>query len=64
MFVCLSACPFTSVRIVKFPNTLNKDDTRQAISIAFSKWSDVSPLYFAEIKNPNKSADIIIGETT
>ncbi|XP_023992410.1 matrix metalloproteinase-23-like isoform X2 [Salvelinus sp. IW2-2015] len=48
-------------KIVKFPNTLNKDDTRQAISIAFSKWSDVSPLYFAEIKNPNKSADIIIG---
>ncbi|CAB1347469.1 unnamed protein product, partial [Coregonus sp. 'balchen'] len=48
-------------KIVKFPNTLNKDDTRKAISIAFSKWSDVSPLYFAEITNPNKSADIIIG---
>ncbi|KAK6295591.1 hypothetical protein J4Q44_G00333040 [Coregonus suidteri] len=51
-------------KIVNFPNTLNKDDTRKAISIAFSKWSDVSPLFFAEITNPNKSADIVIGETT
>ncbi|CAB1348467.1 unnamed protein product, partial [Coregonus sp. 'balchen'] len=54
-----SVAPWT--RIVNFPNTLNKDDTRKAISIAFSKWSDVSPLFFAEITNPNKSADIVIG---
>ncbi|KTG42056.1 hypothetical protein cypCar_00018404 [Cyprinus carpio] len=48
-------------KITKFPNTLNKDDTRKAISIAFTKWSDVSPLTFTEITNPNKSADITIG---
>ena len=54
------SCVF--VRITKFPNTLNKDDTRKAISIAFTKWSDVSPLSFNEITNPNKSADIIIGK--
>ncbi|XP_060780304.1 matrix metalloproteinase-23-like [Neoarius graeffei] len=49
-------------KITTFPNTLNKDDTRKAISIAFTKWSDVSSLTFTEITNTNKSADIIIGE--
>lgn len=53
---------FSSSRITTFPNTLSKDDTRKAISIAFTKWSDVSPLTFTEITDPNKSADIIIGE--
>ncbi|KAK3570278.1 hypothetical protein QTP86_017207 [Hemibagrus guttatus] len=48
-------------KITTFPNTLNKDDTRKAIGIAFTKWSDVSPLTFTEITGPNKSADIIIG---
>ncbi|XP_053478711.1 matrix metallopeptidase 23bb isoform X1 [Ictalurus furcatus] len=48
-------------KITTFPNTLNKDDARKAISIAFNKWSDVSPLTFTEITNPNKSADITIG---
>uniref|UniRef100_A0AAR2KK81 Matrix metallopeptidase 23bb n=2 Tax=Pygocentrus nattereri TaxID=42514 RepID=A0AAR2KK81_PYGNA len=48
-------------KITKFPNTLNKEDTRKAISIAFTKWSDVSPLTFTEITDPNKNADIIIG---
>ncbi|KAG5836988.1 hypothetical protein ANANG_G00234480 [Anguilla anguilla] len=48
-------------KITKFPNTLNKDDTRKAISIAFTMWSDVSPLSFTEVTHPNQSADIIIG---
>ncbi|KAE8294766.1 Matrix metalloproteinase-23, partial [Larimichthys crocea] len=48
-------------RIIKFPNTLNVEDTRKAISIAFTKWSDVSPLTFTEITNGNASADITIG---
>ncbi|XP_061916789.1 matrix metallopeptidase 23bb isoform X1 [Entelurus aequoreus] len=46
-------------RVDKFPNTLSVDDTRKAISIAFAKWSDVSPLSFAEVTNA--SADIVIG---
>lgn len=49
------------LRIVKFPNTLNVEDTRKAISIAFTKWSDVSPLTFAEITDGNATADITIG---
>lgn len=48
-------------RISKFPNTLNVDDTRKAISIAFTKWSDVSPLTFTEVTEGNASADITIG---
>ncbi|MEQ2186828.1 hypothetical protein GOODEAATRI_032747, partial [Goodea atripinnis] len=48
-------------RIIKFPNTLNKEDTRKAISIAFTKWSDVSPLTFIEVTDGNATADITIG---
>ncbi|XP_073345205.1 matrix metallopeptidase 23bb isoform X3 [Pagrus major] len=48
-------------RIIKFPNTLNVEDTRKAISIAFTKWSDVSPLSFTEVTNGNATADITIG---
>uniref|UniRef100_A0A8C6SHD2 Matrix metallopeptidase 23bb n=1 Tax=Neogobius melanostomus TaxID=47308 RepID=A0A8C6SHD2_9GOBI len=47
-------------RIVAFPNTLNRDDTRKALSIAFTKWSDVSPLTFTEV-TANATADITIG---
>lgn len=50
-----------SLRILKFPNTLNVDDTRKAISIAFTKWSDVSPLTFTEVTDSNTAADIAIG---
>ncbi|XP_071352458.1 matrix metallopeptidase 23bb isoform X3 [Trachinotus anak] len=48
-------------RIIKFPNTLNMEDTRKAISIAFTKWSDVSPLTFTEVTRSNATADITIG---
>lgn len=48
-------------RITEFPNTLNRDDTRKAISIAFTKWSDVSPLSFTEVTDGNATADITIG---
>ncbi|XP_013884198.1 matrix metallopeptidase 23bb isoform X3 [Austrofundulus limnaeus] len=48
-------------RIMKFPNTLNIEDTRKAISIAFTKWSDVSPLSFTEVVDANATADITIG---
>ncbi|KAL4647047.1 matrix metalloproteinase-23-like isoform X1 [Arapaima gigas] len=48
-------------RISTFPNTLNKEDTRRAIGIAFSKWSDVSPLSFTEVTQVNVRADITIG---
>lgn len=51
----------SSSRIIKFPNTLNKEDTRKAISIAFTKWSDVSPLTFTEVTNGSATADITIG---
>ncbi|XP_078420476.1 matrix metallopeptidase 23bb [Cetorhinus maximus] len=47
-------------KIVQFPSTLNKDDTRKAIAIAFVMWSDVSPLTFTEVP-PQKDADIKIG---
>ncbi|XP_041060209.1 matrix metallopeptidase 23bb [Carcharodon carcharias] len=47
-------------KIVRFPSTLNKDDTRKAIAIAFVMWSDVSPLTFTEVP-PQKDADIKIG---
>lgn len=50
-------------RITKFPNTLNVEDTRKAISIAFTKWSDVSPLTFTEIIDGNATADITMGST-
>ncbi|XP_028321054.1 matrix metallopeptidase 23bb [Gouania willdenowi] len=46
-------------RIVVFPNTLSKDDTRRALRMAFTKWSDVSPLSFTEVTHGN--ADITIG---
>ncbi|XP_039899311.1 matrix metallopeptidase 23bb isoform X3 [Simochromis diagramma] len=48
-------------RIIKFPNTLNVEDTRKAIGIAFTKWSDVSPLTFTEVTDGNDTADITIG---
>ncbi|CAK6979946.1 matrix metallopeptidase 23bb isoform X1 [Scomber scombrus] len=48
-------------RIIKFPNTLNVEDTRKAISIAFTKWSDVSPLAFTEVTDGNATVDITIG---
>uniref|UniRef100_H2S9Y0 Matrix metallopeptidase 23bb n=1 Tax=Takifugu rubripes TaxID=31033 RepID=H2S9Y0_TAKRU len=48
-------------RILKFPNTLNVDDTRKAIGIAFAKWSGVSPLTFTEVTNSNTTVDISIG---
>ncbi|XP_036974266.1 matrix metallopeptidase 23bb isoform X6 [Acanthopagrus latus] len=48
-------------RIIKFPNTLNMEDTRKAISIAFTKWSDVSPLSFTEVTDGNATTDITIG---
>ncbi|XP_038673103.1 matrix metallopeptidase 23bb [Scyliorhinus canicula] len=47
-------------KIVQFPSTLNKEDTRKAIAIAFIMWSDVSPLTFTEVP-PQKDADIKIG---
>ncbi|XP_060690582.1 matrix metallopeptidase 23bb isoform X2 [Hemiscyllium ocellatum] len=47
-------------KIVQFPSTLNKHDTRKAIAIAFVMWSDVSPLTFTEVP-PKKDADIKIG---
>ncbi|KAG2462637.1 MMP23 protein, partial [Polypterus senegalus] len=47
-------------KIVQFPSTLNKDDTRRAISIAFTMWSTVSPLNFREV-SPESQADIKIG---
>lgn len=49
------------LRILKFPNTLNADDTRKAISIAFTKWSGVSPLTFTEVIDSNTTVDISIG---
>lgn len=49
------------LRILDFPNTLNVDATRKAISIAFTKWSDVSPLTFTEVTDGNATADIAIG---
>uniref|UniRef100_A0A4W6DBZ2 Matrix metallopeptidase 23bb n=1 Tax=Lates calcarifer TaxID=8187 RepID=A0A4W6DBZ2_LATCA len=45
----------------RFPNTLNVEDTRKAISIAFTKWSDVSPLTFTEVTDGNATVDITIG---
>ncbi|XP_078785987.1 matrix metallopeptidase 23bb isoform X4 [Oryzias latipes] len=48
-------------RIIKFPNTLNMEDTRKAIGIAFTKWSDVSPLTFTELTDGNTTADITLG---
>ncbi|XP_039478432.1 matrix metallopeptidase 23bb isoform X1 [Oreochromis aureus] len=48
-------------RIIQFPNTLNVEDTRKAIGIAFTKWSDVSPLTFTEVTDGNATADITIG---
>lgn len=64
--VCLSAnnqtlCLSLHFRIIKFPNTLNVEDTRKAISIAFTKWSDVSPLTFTEVTDSNATTDITIG---
>ncbi|XP_053737971.1 matrix metalloproteinase-23-like [Synchiropus splendidus] len=46
-------------RISRFPNTLSVADTRKAFVIAFSKWSDVSPLTFTEVMDGH--VDISIG---
>ncbi|XP_072318261.1 matrix metallopeptidase 23bb [Eucyclogobius newberryi] len=46
-------------RIVAFPRTLTPEDTRKALSLAFTKWSDVSPLSFTEVED--EPADITIG---
>lgn len=48
-------------RILKFPSSLSVEDTRTSISIAFSKWSDVSPLTFTEVTHGNATVDITIG---
>lgn len=58
---CLTLYLSVCLRITKFPNTLNVEDTRKAISIAFTKWSDVSPLTFSEVTDANATADITIG---
>lgn len=50
-----------SLRILKFPTSLSVEDTRKSISIAFTKWSDVSPLTFTEVTNGNATVDITIG---
>ncbi|XP_071058701.1 matrix metalloproteinase-23-like [Pseudochaenichthys georgianus] len=44
--------------IVQFPSSLSPEDTRKGLSVAFTKWSDVSPLTFREV---NASSDITIG---
>ncbi|KAM9813136.1 matrix metallopeptidase 23bb isoform X5 [Syngnathus typhle] len=46
-------------RLESFPDTLSADATRQGLSSAFSKWSDVSPLSFTEVRQ--RDADITIG---
>ncbi|XP_018604137.1 matrix metallopeptidase 23bb isoform X2 [Scleropages formosus] len=48
-------------KISTFPDTLSREDTRRALSIAFAKWSAVSPLSFAEVTQADASADITIG---
>uniref|UniRef100_A0A8C5PAP5 Ig-like domain-containing protein n=1 Tax=Leptobrachium leishanense TaxID=445787 RepID=A0A8C5PAP5_9ANUR len=47
-------------KIVKFPNTLNKDDTKRALAIAFRMWSRVSPLTF-QLVEPHQESDLTIG---
>ncbi|XP_043926129.1 matrix metalloproteinase-23-like [Protopterus annectens] len=47
-------------RIVQFPSTLNKNETRKAIAAAFKIWSDISPLTFKEVPPENES-DIKLG---
>ncbi|XP_049581986.1 matrix metallopeptidase 23bb isoform X2 [Syngnathus scovelli] len=49
-------------KLESFPDTLSADATRQALSSAFSKWSDVSPLSFTEVRQ--RDADITIGSAT
>ncbi|KAM9813132.1 matrix metallopeptidase 23bb isoform 2-T5 [Syngnathus typhle] len=49
-------------RLESFPDTLSADATRQGLSSAFSKWSDVSPLSFTEVRQ--RDADITIGSAT
>ncbi|CAL1571230.1 unnamed protein product [Knipowitschia caucasica] len=46
-------------RILAFPRTLSQTETRKALSSAFTKWSDVSPLSFTEVTAGH--ADITIG---
>ncbi|XP_077421155.1 matrix metallopeptidase 23bb isoform X2 [Vanacampus margaritifer] len=46
-------------RLESFPDTLSADATREAFRLAFSKWSDVSPLGFTEVRR--RQADITIG---
>ncbi|XP_034404400.1 matrix metallopeptidase 23bb [Cyclopterus lumpus] len=53
-----------SYRIIAFPNTLNVEDTRKAISIAFTKWSDVSPLTFTELTDANSTTNITAADIT
>ncbi|XP_007905948.1 matrix metalloproteinase-23-like [Callorhinchus milii] len=47
-------------KIVQFPSTLSKYDTRKGISTAFGIWSNVSPLTFAEVHG-RRNADIKLG---
>ncbi|XP_077578829.1 matrix metallopeptidase 23bb [Stigmatopora nigra] len=46
-------------RLESFPPTLSADATRKALRSAFSKWSDVSPLSFTEVRR--RPADISVG---
>nr|XP_061811899.1 matrix metalloproteinase-23-like [Nerophis lumbriciformis] len=46
-------------RLESFPDTLSADATRKAFGLAFSIWSDVSPLSFTEVHN--RTADITVG---
>uniref|UniRef100_A0A3Q3D7E2 Matrix metallopeptidase 23bb n=1 Tax=Hippocampus comes TaxID=109280 RepID=A0A3Q3D7E2_HIPCM len=48
-----------SYRLESFPDTLSANATREALGVAFSKWSDVSPLSFTEVRR--RDADITIG---
>ncbi|CAL8374610.1 matrix metallopeptidase 23bb [Gadus morhua] len=48
-------------KILSYPSSLNRHDTRKAIGVAFSRWSDVSPLSFSEVTTPNATANILLG---
>lgn len=46
-------------RLESFPDALSVNATREALGVAFSKWSDVAPLSFTEVRR--RDADITIG---